>query len=137
MSQPAKPISKPKSLVVLHALILGLPVTFLGCEYRLFKKGDEVQIGDNQFGTVEAPYWLSTPATRNGQSCYLGVNDAFTLTSFLACAERLSDEEVALLAANIALNSLPKPVRKLRWLDDEELDRITPQPVEQLEARLK
>lgn len=126
----SEPVSKPKSLVVLHALLIGLPITFLGREYRLFKREDEVQIGLNETGTVESPYWLGTPATSNGQTFYLGANDAFSLTSFLVCADRLSDEEIALLTANIALNSQPQPARKLRWLDDDELDRITPQPVE-------
>lgn len=94
---------KPKPLIVLNALLHGVPVKLGAYTYQLFREGDEVPLTGDTVGVVDAPYFLGTPATSNGQVVFLGMNDALSFIAFLKLADELSDTEATLLAANITL----------------------------------
>ena len=84
-----------RATIALKALLYGIPVTLGEHTYQLFQEGDEVPLGDDTGETTTYAFGAIV------NHYFLGTN--LSLTDFLAAANRLTDDEVTLLAAAIAL----------------------------------
>lgn len=93
-------IKKHPALIVLRALILGLPVDMGGEEYWMDEE-------TRQFGV-----WRRSvnTETREEKDVFLGVD--ITLAGFVKRCEGFSEEQLIELAANITLNELRRKERE-------------------------
>jgi hypothetical protein len=95
------PLKRPKHEIVIEALLNRQKVKLGDYTYKLFHPGDEVTLPGGEVGTA-MEFWLGCQATSNEQPVWIGVSE-MSIVAFLNQARKLSNEEVTLLAANIAL----------------------------------
>jgi hypothetical protein len=102
-------MKRPNFLIVLDALYLGIPV-----KCPAGKKGFPMEIGTDDTGT-EVPCWQITNRNlreKTEETLLFQVDTS--LHDFIKYCEKYSDDEITILAHNIALNQIKKMESKDR-----------------------
>jgi hypothetical protein len=96
---------KPKALIVLRALYVGLPVILKASwgEIEVFLGEDEN--GDMRLATEARCFKLGGGQVK-GLPKYIALD--MSLYGFLKACEQMTDDQIAVLAANIALNEMKR-----------------------------
>ena len=101
----------PKYSSVLLALLNGRDVSLPGCDtFRLFKPGEEIKTGFNEYGTSDK-YFLACKLfgrTNKGDEYTLYSGSNLRLSDFLDICDHLTDDEFFVIAANNALSVVNK-----------------------------
>ena len=92
-----------KNRIVLKALLTGIPVKLGMCTYRVFKDGDEVKFPSMTGQVPEGEYFVAVQAIEP-KDVYLG--SEITLAGFLNLVGRVPDEDIIVLASNVALTEI-------------------------------
>lgn len=94
--------------VIMNAFLAGIPVEMDGRTYRLFKKGDEVDLPS--FSGVADGYWLGVELQHeDGGKSYLGVDMSFT--DMLELMDKVSEHDLILIAGSTVLTEIAKESR--------------------------
>lgn len=94
--------------IIMNALLMGIPVEMGGRTYRLFKKGDEVDLPS--FSGVAEGYWLGVELRHeDGGKSYLGVDMPFT--NMLELMEGVSEQDLILIAGSTVLTEVTRESR--------------------------
>lgn len=99
---------KDKSIIVLKSLLIGIPVEMNGYTYKLFKPEEEISFPtvkaycEDYFLAIEYKKLSSYKKKEKKETVY--IKSLISLQDFIILSENLSDDEIAIIAANNVLN---------------------------------
>jgi hypothetical protein len=106
----------PAPMIVLRSLLAGHTVELGARKYKLFCETDSIPLSDGFGGLENGKYWLGAEAMMRGsdgsnpRTIYLGHD--MPLADFIELCNGVSEDDLFLLSANSALQSMNKDRRK-------------------------